>query len=77
VLAKAAVLFQAARLMGPEPNKPLEGLNNAAWQQPEGGRAPVGVATFGSSSVMDDMALAAGWLAVATGARRVASACAL
>jgi hypothetical protein len=53
--------------MNPQPNQPftdLDTLSTAAAAQPGG---LVGVQVFGSSSVMDDMALAAAWLAGATG----------
>jgi hypothetical protein len=65
VLTKAAALYRAAQQMGPEAGRPLTELS--AWAGAQAADL-VGVQAFGSSSVLDDMALAAGWLAVATGA---------
>jgi hypothetical protein len=67
VLIEAVALYREAQAMNPQPNQPftdLDTLSTAAGAKPGGF---VGVQVFGSSSVMDDMALAAAWLAIATG----------
>jgi len=56
--------------MLPEPNKPLAelGLLSSSPSGSASGTADlVGVQLFGSRSVLDDMAFAAAWLAVASG----------
>lgn len=75
VASKAGDLYSAARAMAPQPNRPLRELG--AWAQQLPAAQLVGAQVFGSSSVMDDLALAAGWLALATGAlvRAALSAC--
>jgi hypothetical protein len=70
VLSEAVALYREAQAMDPQANQPfadLDSLSTAAGAKPG---SLVGVQVFGSSSVMDDMALAATWLAVATGGLR-------
>lgn len=70
-LSEAVALYREAQAMLPQPNQPFTQLDTlTATLTPAGGSAAklVGVEVFGSSSVMDDMAHAAVWLAVATGA---------
>lgn len=76
VLSEATALYREAQAMSPEVNRALEELDNLTPAQSaaaagSGGSSSatglVGVQAFGSSSVMDDMALAAAWLAAATG----------
>lgn len=68
-LSEAVALYREAQAMMPEPNKPLTDLDTLSGSTQAGQAAGlVGVQVFGSSSLMDDMAFAAAWLAVATGA---------
>lgn len=66
-LSEAANLYREAQDMLPQPNQAFIELDTltAAAGGPAAGL--VGVEVFGSSSVLDDMAHAAVWLAVATG----------
>lgn len=72
-LTKAQLLFNLAEQMKPQVNKTLDDLRHSTDSSSIGGVggnhdvAPVGVEVFSSSSVMDDMAFAATWLAKATG----------
>jgi hypothetical protein len=83
VLSEAQALFYEAQAMAPQANMPFAQLDTLTPSLlATGGSAAdlVGVQGFGSSSVMDDMALAAVWLAAATGKALtqhwgVASAC--
>lgn len=69
-LSEAASLYLDAQAMLPQPNQAFIELDTltAAAGGPAAGL--VGVEVFGSSSVLDDMAHAAVWLAVATGGWR-------
>lgn len=69
-LNKAHLLFDLAEQMGPQINRTLDDLRDVAAGSNSSGNAnaaAVGVEVFGSSSVMDDMAFAATWLAKASG----------
>lgn len=70
-LKTAMLLYQEAVLLRPQANITFEALLPEGQQQraaeyADGGA--IGVQDFGSSSVLDDMALAAAWLGKATGA---------
>lgn len=75
-LIEAKVLFDLAEQMQPQINRTLDDLREIVEISSGGSgisgnasaaAAAVGVEVFGSSSVMDDMAFAATWLAKATG----------
>jgi hypothetical protein len=70
VLSEARALFSEAQAMAPQANVPFAQLDTLGPSLLAVGGSTaglVGVQAFSSSSVMDDMALAAVWLAAATG----------
>lgn len=67
-LATAEVLYQEAVAMRPTANITFDALLPRGQQRPvDDDGAKFGVQDFGSSSVLDDMALGAAWLGRATG----------
>lgn len=67
-LATAEALYQEAVAMQPHANVTFEALLLPGNERPVDAEGPVlGVQDFGSTSVLDDMAFAAAWLAKATG----------